>query len=205
MPRNDHIALVKLFERTRLKTEFDGVTQSHLGSCDICRGRLSWMEVAADLGTRKLSYDPPQSVMENVLRLGRNSARLKQLRNVVVALLTFDSFKDLAPMGVRRTEAASRRMTFEGDGVEIEIWLERSGDRSLTLWGQVLDKSGDPIQDSSAHADLVVQGDHIKVSPLSPWGEFVFTDVPKGQYALQVCFLDRILQIPSLPIFDDKF
>jgi hypothetical protein len=204
MSRNDHIALVTLFERARLKREFDSATQSHLGSCEICRGRLSWIEVAADLGAQELLYDPPESVMENVLRLGRNTSRLKQLRNVIVALLTFDSFNDPAPVGVRHSEATSRQMTFEGDGVEIAIWLQRSEDRSLTVSGQVLDKSSGPIQDPSAHVDLVVQGDHMKASTLSPWGEFVFNDVPKTRYALQVHFLGRVLEIPSLPLFDEE-
>src|SRR5438876_1385684 len=138
--RIDHIALVSLFERARLNTELDGSAQAHLNSCHLCRGRLDWMQVSAGLGVRELSYDPPQPVMEAVLRLGRDSSRLKQLRNAVVALVTFDSFKQLAPAGIRSTEASSRQMTFETHGVEIGVLMRLSEDRKLSLAGQVLDK-----------------------------------------------------------------
>ena len=205
MSRIDHIALVSLFERARLNTELDGSAQAHLNSCHLCRGRLDWMQVAAGLGVRELSYDPPQQVMETVLRLGRDSSRLKQLRNAVVALLTFDSFKQLAPAGIRSAEASSsRQMTFETHGVEIGVLIRLSEERKLSLSGQVVDKLSGPIQDPAARVDLVIEGDHIMTSSLSPWGEFVFPDVPKARYGLQVYFLDRTLQIPSLPSIDEQ-
>jgi len=202
--RIDHIALVSLFERARLNTELDGSAQAHLNSCHLCRGRLDWMQVAAGLGVRELSYDPPQPVMEAVLRLGRDSSRLKQLRNAVVALLTFDSFKQPTPAGIRSTEASSRQMKFEIHGVEIGVLMRLSEDRKLSLAGQVLEKLSGPIQDPAARVDLVIEGDRIMTSSLSPWGEFVFPDVPKARYGLQVYFLDRMLQIPSLPSIDEQ-
>src|SRR5437867_12534496 len=103
--RIGHIALVSLFERARLNTELDGSAQAHLNSCHLCRGRLDWMQVAAGLGVRELSDDPPQPVMEAVLRLGRDSSRLKQRRNGVVGFLTFDRFQESAPAGLRSLEA----------------------------------------------------------------------------------------------------
>ena len=202
--RIGHIALVSLFERARLNTELDGSAQAHLNSCHLCRGRLDWMQVSAGLGVREISYDPPQPVMEAVLRLGRDSSRLKQLRNAVVALLTFDSFKQPTPAGIRSTEASSRQMKFEIHGVEIGVLMRLSEDRKLSLAGQVLDKLSGPIQDPAARVDLVIEGDHIMTSSLSPWGEFVFSDVPKAQYGLQVYVLDRMLQIPSLPSIDEQ-
>jgi hypothetical protein len=204
MSSNDHIPVATLFEHVRLKAGLDTVAQSHLKGCDMCRGRLSWMEVAAGLGAQEPTYEPPQSVMDKVLGMGRNTSRLKQFGNVIVALLTFDSFNDLAPVGVRRSEATSRQVTYETDDVEIGIWLRRAEDRTLTLSGQVLDKSSGSIHDPSGHVDLVVEGDHIRTSSLSPWGEFVFTEVPKTQYSLQVYFLNRVLHILSLPVIDEE-
>src|SRR5262245_32916158 len=172
MSRIDHIALVSLFERARFNTELDGTAQGHLDSCHICRGRLDWMQVAAGLGVHELSYDPPESAMENVLQLGRNPSRLKQLRNAVVALLSFDSFKQPAPAGIRSSSTSSRQMTFEARDVEIGVLLRRADDRTLSLSGQVLDKASGPIKDPAARVDLVVDGDHLMSSSLSPWGEF---------------------------------
>src|SRR5207249_12332457 len=98
--------------RARLNTELDGTAQAHLESCHLCRGRLDWLQVAAGVGVHELSYDPPESVMEKVLQLGRNRSRLTQLRNAVVALVTFDSFKQPVPAGTRSSKASSRQITF---------------------------------------------------------------------------------------------
>ena len=202
MSRIDHIALLSLFERARLNTELDGTAQAHLESCLICRGRLDWMQVATGLGARELSYEPPESVMEKVLQLGRNPSRLRQLRNAVVALLTFDSFKQLAPAGTRSGKASSRQLTFEAHDVEVGVLLRRSDDRTVSVSGQVLDKASGPITDPAAQVDLVVDGDHLMSSSLSPWGEFVFSAVPNGPYGLQIYLLDQMVEIP-LPSIDE--
>src|SRR5437867_1839649 len=146
MSRIDHIALATLFERARLNTELDGTAQAHLQSCHICRGRLEWMHVAAGLGARELSDDPPESIMEKVLQLGRNRSRLTQLRNAVVALRTFDSFKQPAPAGARSIGASSRQMTFEALDVEARVLLRWSDEETLSLSGQLLNKSSGPIE-----------------------------------------------------------
>jgi hypothetical protein len=191
----DHIPLATLFERARMKAEFDSSTLSHLGSCDSCRKQLKWMEITAELDP----LDPPQSMVDRAVQIGRSSFGLRRLRKIV-ALLTFDSFKNLAPVGVRSSESTSRQMTFEGDGLEIGIWLQPSQDKTITVSGQVSDKSLGPIKDESARVDLVVEGDHVQTTSLSSWGEFLFTEVPEDKYDLHVYFSDRVLQIPSLPI-----
>jgi hypothetical protein len=197
----DHIEIVTLFERARTKKEMDPLSQTHLDDCELCQGRLSWMEATATLGAKEPSYEPPQSVMDKVLHLGRPS-RLKQLQNFIVASLTFDSFRDLASVTVRG-EAASRQMTYEAREFEIGLWLRRSEDRTLTLTGQVLSKAG-PIKDSSAHVDLLIDGEHIRSSPLSPWGEFSFPDLPENRFGLYISFSDQVLRIPSILLLDEK-
>jgi hypothetical protein len=195
----DHIPTETLFERARLKTALSGDAQSHLAACDLCKDQLSWMEVATDLELQ----DPPESAMEKVLQLGRNNSRLLKFRKVISALLTFDSF-NLAPVGVRaETTTTSRQMTFEADGVEIGLWLRPAANQKMTLSGQVTGESSGPIQDSSAHADLVMDGDHIQSTPLSTWGEFSFSELPAGPCSLQVYFRDRVLRISPIPVMDD--
>ncbi len=68
----------------------------------------------------------------------------------------------------------------------------------------VLVKLLGPTKDAAARVDMVIEGDHIMTSSLSPWGEFVFPDVPKAQYGLRVYVLDRMLQIPSFPSIDEQ-
>jgi len=195
----DHIPNSALFESARLKTELSVEAQSHLESCEFCRNELSWMEVATDLDLQ----DPPQSVMEKVLQAGRNTSRLKQLGNAISALLTFDSFT-MAPVGIRGQQTASRQMTFEGEDIEIGIWLRPSPDQKMTISGQVSGKSSGPIQDTSARVDLVVEGDHIRSTPLSSWGEFVFPDLPTIPCGLQIYFRDRVLRISPIPVINER-
>jgi len=194
--KTNHIPLATLFERVRMKTELDGETRSHLGSCDSCRNQLKWMEIAADLDR----HDPPQSVVDRAVQIGRSAFGLRRLRRVITAHLAFDSFKELAPAGIRSGESASRQMTFEGDGLEIRIWLRPSPNKTITLSGQVSDKSSGPIKDESARVDVVVEGDHVQTTSVTSWGEFLFTEVPEDEYGLNVYFSDRVLQIPSLPV-----
>jgi hypothetical protein len=191
----DHIPLATLFERARMKVELDGSTLSHLDSCDSCRNQLKWMEIASELDP----HDPPQSAVDRAVQIGHNSFGLRQLRRVI-ALLTFDSFKNLAPVGIRSSESASRQMTFEGDGLEIGVWLQPSENRTITLSGQVSDKASGPINDESARVELVVEGDHVQTASLSSWGEFLFTEVPEDEYDLHVYLSDKVLRIPSLPV-----
>jgi hypothetical protein len=194
-----HIATGALFESVRLNAELDPGARTHLEECDVCRGRRSWMEAATRLGPNEMTYDPPDAVMDKVLSLGRNRG-LERLRKFIIASLSFDSFNALAPAGVRRAETTERHMTFEADDIEISLSFRPSDSRSFILTGQVLRKGGEPVTDTSGRVALVIEGEHIATTTLSPWGEFMFQDLGRDSYALQLALSDRILRIQPLPI-----
>jgi hypothetical protein len=154
------------------------------------------MRSAAELGARELQYEPPKSALDNVLRFGRSPQYLKKLRNFIVASLTFDSFSHLAPAGVRSSESASRELTYNADDFEISLSLRPSENRKVTLMGQVV--GYEAMEDPDAHVDLVLDGDHIAKTALSSWGEFVFPDLDKAPYRLQVHIKDRVIGILQL-------
>lgn len=157
------------------------------------------MQAMASLGSDELEYEPPAHAVEKVIEIGRREGLADRVRTAVVAALTFDSFNDLLPANVRKSDAGSRQMTYEADGLEISLWMRRSEDQSLTLIGQILDKSSGPLE-GPGHVDLIVQGDHIRMSTLSSWGEFRFDNLPSAQYSLQISFHERIVRVPSVPI-----
>jgi hypothetical protein len=196
---SSHISIETLFESARMKAGLDAASQSHLNDCDLCRGRLSWMDMAASLGNRELEYEPPKALLANVLALGRRPGLLKQLRNFIVASMIFDSFTSLAPVGVRHAETAARQITYEAGDVEIAISLQPAQAPNITITGQVLRKDGSAIEDESGHVDLVLEGDHIAAASLSDWGEFVFPDLPQAPYALQFSVRDQLVRVPVLP------
>jgi len=195
-----HIATGTLFESARLNAELDPDAKAHLEECDVCRRRRHWMEAATRLGPKEMtSYDPPGDLMDKVLRMGRHNG-LDRLRKFIFASLSFDSASVLAPAGVRRAEAADRHMTFEAGDVEISLSFRPSEQPNFVLTGQVLGKGGEPLPDVSGRVALVIEGEHVATTELSPWGEFMFQDVPRGAYALQFALSDRLLRIRSLLI-----
>ena len=91
-------------------------------------------------------------------------------------------------------------MTFEAEDIEISLSFRASDQRNFVLTGQVAGKSGEPLPDLSGRVALVIEGEHIATTALTPWGEFMFQDVPRGSYALQFALSDRLLRIRSLLI-----
>lgn len=193
----EHISIEALFESARLSAALDSSSKLHLDSCPQCRATLSWMQGTADLGVHELNYEPPASVLDSVLRIGQ-PGYLKRFRNFVVASLTFDSLGSPVTAGVRRTESASREMTFAADDLEIAVSLRRGENESLTVMGQVMSKTSGGGH-AGSYVDLVLDGDHIASSPVSEWGEFMFQNLPHAQYNLQVYSEDRVIRIPDLP------
>src|SRR5215831_7170750 len=118
----EHISVETLFESARLSVALDSSSKLHLDSCPECRATLSWMQGTAVLGAHELNYEPPASALEKVLRLGQ-PGQLKKFRNFVIASLTFDSLNSPIAAGVRRTESASREMTYSVDDVEVAVSL----------------------------------------------------------------------------------
>jgi len=203
MENNDHLTIGILFESVRIQAKLDKESQFHLETCGLCRDRLSWMQTAADLGRQEPEYEPPPAVVDKVLQLGREPSALKQLGNFIVASLTFDSFGEAAPEGVR-ADGSARQMTYRADDVDIALWLRRSEEGTMTLAGQVTSKSLPRMQDNSDYVDLVVGGDHVRTSSFSPWGEFLFPDLMPSSYSLHISLADRMLRIPSIHIIDDE-
>jgi hypothetical protein len=192
----EHISIEALFESARLSVALDSSSKLHVDACPQCRATLSWMQGTAVLGAHELNYEPPASAMDSVLRIGQ-PGYLKRFRNFAVASLTFDSLSSPIAAGVRRTESASREMTYSADDVEIAVSLRRGENESLTVMGQVMSKT------SGGHAggyvDLVLNGDHIASTPVSEWGEFMFQNLPQAHYNLQVYSEDRVIRIPEMP------
>ena len=118
MENNPHLTIATLFESVRTQAVLDRESQSHLETCDLCRGRLSWMQTATDLGTQESEYEPPLAAVDKVLQLGREPSALKQLGNFIIASLTFDSFGEAAAEGVR-ADGSARQMTYRADDVGV--------------------------------------------------------------------------------------
>jgi hypothetical protein len=191
---DQHVNIGVLFESARLKAGMGTDAQSHVEACAVCRERLHWMEVAGGMAAH-VNEEPPEAIMKKVLRIPQGPNALKRLRIFILGTRTFDSLRDPAPAGVRRSEIGSRELRYTADDLEIAFSVRRITNGKLLLTGQVLRKSA-PVEDPSASVHLVVDGDHVASSDLSPWGEFLFSDVPEAPYGVQVLLSDRVIAIP---------
>src|SRR5437667_9724549 len=98
----NHIDVGTLFEHARLNTQLNVSSQAHVTGCALCRDRLNWMKTVANMGPQEQAFEPPQEILESVLSLGRRESRMDRFRKVIAAILTSDSFSDLAPVGIRQ-------------------------------------------------------------------------------------------------------
>src|SRR5437763_15779604 len=107
---SNHVGMEALFESARMNVALDSSSRLHLETCEVCRGRLHWMQTATELGAREMQYEPPPSVMDEVLGLVRKPGYFKKFRNSAVASRTFDSSNNMAPAGLRCTASTPRAM-----------------------------------------------------------------------------------------------
>jgi hypothetical protein len=66
--------------------------------------------------------------------------------------------------------------------------------------GQVMRKISGGGGHAEDYVDLVLDGDHIASSLVSEWGEFMFENLPRAKYNLQVYSEDRVIRIQELPV-----
>jgi hypothetical protein len=196
----NHVAIGALFESVRLDRQLDHNAQSHMEECEFCRERVNWMQTASKMAAQE-TYDPPEGILTQVLRLGRNRSLLKPLLNLIVASVTFDSFFALAPAGIRRTEDFSRQLTYEAGNIQVTVALKKT-EKTVILTGQVIGNDHTPVTDSTSRADVVVDGEHLASTELSSWGEFIFPELPIADCDLQICLADRVLRLPKIPLMD---
>ncbi len=198
MTDDNHIDTGILFEAARLNLEMDAEAASHLERCPMCAGRLGWMTMMPRFGSVENAYEPPESALENVLALARDPLGLKRLRDCMTAALTFDSFEQALDVRRGETGMGSRHLTYAARDLEIGLWVRRSDETTLTLAGQVISHSPELEVGESDRVDVVLDGEHVRSSALSPWGEFVFANLTSAEYALQVSLAGLMVRIPAI-------
>jgi hypothetical protein len=137
-------------------------------------------ELLARLGEIAKVIDPvPASAYE----LGRASFGLLRIDDELAALVA-DSALDTS--AVRAQEMAVRLLSFEGEGIALEIQV--SPDRSAnTLLGQLL--PSDQVPDATAH--LETPGGALASTPVDDDGRFEFDHVPSMLVRIRVERPDR--------------
>jgi hypothetical protein len=143
-----------------------------------------WRELETAPRRSHLKSAPEESVKRAVRIRTARPAEEYPVRRSALASIIFDSFLQPALAGVRGTSGAVRQLVMRAQefDIHIKIWGEPEHRQML---GQVLCPSGAAVvQSASLH--LVQHGERLETAIADEAGEFHFTDLPNGDFSLQI-------------------
>jgi len=197
--RSNHIELPAFYDVVCGVVSMDADTRSHIESCEQCRSDLSWLQWLADFGKREKRYEPPNWAAANAEDLFKlKKPGLVTIAKEIVASLIYDSFSEPLPMGVRRRDLPSRQALYRTDNFQLDLKIELGDERGLII-GQIVADTGD-MATAGLRVEITQAGEVIGKSMTNALGEFIFQDLPKGNYELQVVFSDSMVKLPPLPL-----
>lgn len=177
----------------------DANTRNHIESCEQCRSDVSWLEWLSDFGKREKQYEPPPWAATNAQEVfGTKKARLGTIAKETVARLVFDSFSEPLPLGVRQQDLTSRQALYRTDSLQLDLKIELGDEKGLII-GQIIADTGD-MATGGLQVEITKAGEVVGKSRTNRLGEFIFQDLPKGNYELQVIFPDTMVKLPPLPL-----
>jgi hypothetical protein len=156
------------------------------------------LEVLLKFGAEETAKEPPAWAVMNAMR----SFRLKKPSAVrfateVVATLIYDSCASPLPMGVRQRELPARQTLYRAEGLQLDLKVQVTGEDKGAIIGQVVSEGNEfPVDD--LEIALSIHGELIGASSTNNWGEFMFEDLPRGDYELQVQFGEKVLRLPTV-------
>jgi hypothetical protein len=198
---SNHIALAVLYDFLCGNAAIDDDARGHIEACQQCRTDITLLQWLGDFGPQERQYEPPTWALanaENVFRLKKPGA--VTIAKELVANLVFDSFSQPLPIGVRQRDLPARQALYQAGNVQLDLKIEL-GDEQGLLIGQIVADKGD-IDVNGLNIEITQAGEVIGKSRTNALGEFIFQDLPKGNYELQVLLSDTMLKLPPLPLND---
>ena len=117
---------------------------------------------------------------------------------VHVARPLFDSWTNMAPLGLRGDAATTRHQVFSTAWHDVDLWGERVSDRLWYLIGQVLPKQGGPaIRPLEA---LLISADKSVKTGVPDNGEFHIPSVQPGYYDLRLRLTGAEVLLPNIQV-----
>jgi len=196
---SEHLDLPNLYNFASGRLRHDAKTQSHLDTCEQCRADLDWLEWFGHFVVTEKQYEPPAWVLtnaNNVFRLRKPG--IVKVAKEIIARLVYDSFSEPLPVGVRRHDVPSRQTLYATDSMHVDLKIEL-GDEQGQIIGQVVADKGE-LEICGLRIELTQRGRVINESNTNALGEFVFDDLPKGNYELQIVLDDRMVRTPTVPL-----
>jgi hypothetical protein len=163
---------------------------------------LDWLRLFLQASQSVQLASPPPSVRETLKERFTAYAEVRQppgLFQRLLAALTFDSRAQPATAGLRSVadESPQRQLIYTTEAAEIALTVRPTvPDKNFTVTGQIF-----PIGDTPAHAfsvQLLRDVQEVGLTAADELGEFIFANLPAGDYEMVVSAGQYEVVIPSL-------
>jgi len=198
MGESKHIDLGHLYDFLSGQVAMEADSRAHIEVCDQCRSDIAFLQWLGDFGARERIYEPPSWALanaEHVFRLKKPG--IVTIARELVANLVYDSFNEPLPIGVRRRDLPARQALYQAGNVQLDLKIEH-GDEEGFIIGQIVADKAD-VDVNGLHIEITEAGCVIGKSTTNALGEFIFQNLPKGNYELQVFLSDTMVKLPPLP------
>ncbi len=162
--------------------------ERHLSEgCRDCMSELAFFERVAHAGAGVREVIAP----EDIVMLARNifplKPKQKPLLQRLVARLVYDSFADLAPVGVRSGKALSRQLMYEVEDYLVDLRLEGERDSMLvSIVGQVANRRVPASRMVDQNIRIVSGKSVLRQTRSNGFGEFCLDYSPKRNAKLLI-------------------
>jgi hypothetical protein len=191
-----HISFTRIIDLVegRLGAEGQNLVRDHVATCSRCAVSRAWLEHVIDLMRTDDSTDPPAHVIARAVSLfhSRSIVERPALRQLLRAVLSFDSANmSLAP-ALRSRVPLERQLLFAAEGFNLDLRIRQQG----PLWslsGQVFGSGGGEQIELNGPTGSTQ-------SHLNNLSEFRLPPVPAGSYNLTLRLHSFDVEIAGLQI-----
>ena len=197
----DHIKLSVLYDFVAGNATLEGLTRKHVEVCGPCRSEVVWLQWLADFGVQERRYEPSVRALADagdVFTL--KWPGVPATADEIVADLVYDSFSEPLPAGIRCKDRPSRQARYQTENVQLDLKIELGDEKGLII-GQIFTETGN-VGVRGLEIEITQAGRLIGKSTTNALGEFIFQDLPKGNYELQVVLSDTMVKLPPLQFSD---
>jgi hypothetical protein len=173
---------------------------SHLATgCTSCTDALAVWRSVSEVAGREAAYRPPDSLV----RQARGAFAIVGAavpRRGLAAILTFDSFLQPAPAGVRAASRGARHLLYKAGRYVIRLRAEDAGAGVVSIVGQVVDEElpGTFLPEVTVMAFTGKKA--IDQTVTNRLGEFAFDAAPAGGLQLAVGLAENAFLTVALPV-----
>lgn len=177
--------------------------ETHLAEgCRICKRSLDQLSAFSEAALSGAAYQAP----DYMVHCAKAIFALQQPEKVhilprVLARLTYDSFREPLPAGIRSQQRLSRQALYVAGDFRLDLRLEQErGTSSVSLVGQIENRK-DPQKKVGQIPVLLASGKEVVAKTLSNhFGEFQFTYLPRTGLRLYVPVLGEQAGGVDVPI-----